>query len=327
MKIPAATLFGFRPGSTAPLSATTISPVLRLGLGLVLLSGGASKLSQLLDPERQAAILTSYLGAAGYVNQFFAEFLFGEPTGGALSPFFFLTALSTFEFMTGALLIVGLLVRPLALVWALLFWSFVVALPVVTAPGAHIDVPTHTTPALLVLIRDIGLSGLFVVLFNVGPGSASLDRRLFGSKATLPMVNWNMLGLILRLSIALPLLVGAVFAGAPHIQTYGMPALLLGVLAMALVLNVYTRGAAVLVLGVLGWFLLSRIEPSASILALFNAVKREFAFAAAAAVLVRHGGGDHFSAGKIRGWWSWLMFREGSSPGVVPAITASEATY
>jgi|OM-RGC.v1.029007504 hypothetical protein len=43
--------------------------------------------------------------------------------------------LSVFELVSGLLLIVGLVVRPLSLAYAFLLWSFVVALPVMTAPG------------------------------------------------------------------------------------------------------------------------------------------------------------------------------------------------
>ena len=40
---------------------------LRVGLGLVFIIGGISKLSQLLDPNRMAAIVGNYTGGKGYI--------------------------------------------------------------------------------------------------------------------------------------------------------------------------------------------------------------------------------------------------------------------
>ena len=48
--------------------------LLRTGLGAVFFIGGTSKLSQLLDADREAAILASYWGPSGYVNQFFVDY-------------------------------------------------------------------------------------------------------------------------------------------------------------------------------------------------------------------------------------------------------------
>lgn len=62
--------------------------LLRCGMGLLFVIGGVSKLSQLLDPAREAKIIASYWGASGYVNQFFIEYLFAS---GRFSEWGFLT--------------------------------------------------------------------------------------------------------------------------------------------------------------------------------------------------------------------------------------------
>ncbi len=63
--------------------------LLRVGLGIVFVIGGISKLSQLLDPVREAKILESYWGSAGYVNQFFIDYLFsGSRASGSSLPRF-----------------------------------------------------------------------------------------------------------------------------------------------------------------------------------------------------------------------------------------------
>lgn len=278
-----------------------IALVLRIGLGLVILSGGWAKLLHLLDPARQEAFVSRYLSADGYVNQFFVTYLFESAPGSVLSPWLFLTTLSALELVSGAALIAGLLVRPQALLWGLMFWSFLAALPVVTASGATIELPTHTTPALLVLVRDIGLSGMFFVLFNIGAGRHSLDERLFGPSATRTVVDWDNLGLLLRVSVAAPLLVGGAFAGLPHIQTFSASAGVLIALSLLLLTGIGVRGAGMAVAVLMLWHLSQLVRPDMSVIALMNAWKREFAFLAAASVLGIAGGGRRFTLWKLRG--------------------------
>jgi uncharacterized membrane protein YphA (DoxX/SURF4 family) len=283
-----------------------------------MLSGGLSKLSQLLDPARRSAILELYWSPLGYVNAFFDQFLFSGSLGGLLTPWLFLTTLSAFELLAGALLIAGFGVRPLALVWGLLFWSFVAALPVVTAAGVDPELATHRTPALLVLIRDIGLSGLFFTLFMIGSGSYSVDGRLIGPEATRRSLNWDALGLLVRLSVALPLLVGGTFHGYGHIQTFGMPAWLLVPVAFALVLNVGVRVAGGATVLIMAWFLISNFDLDRSVIANMNAVKREYAFFAAGVILAWCGGGRLFSLLAGRAGWARLI-----RPGHVSAESPS----
>ncbi len=204
---------------------TIVPLILRIGLGLVFVIGGVNKLSQLLNPVLQEKILASYWGTSGYVNQFFIDFLF---TSGQLSPWWFLTSLSAFELISGIALIIGFAVRPLSLLYGFLLWSFVIALPTVTTPGVEVAVKTYFAPAIFVQIRDIALSGMMFVLYNLGSGAYSLDKKLFNTPAINANINWDTLGLLLRLSLAAPLLIGAVFFSMPNIQTFAsMPWILL----------------------------------------------------------------------------------------------------
>ncbi|WP_202987900.1 hypothetical protein [Vibrio sp. S9_S30] len=61
----------------------------------------------------------------------------------------------------------------------------------------------NTSPASFVQIRDITLSGMMFVLFNLGTGVKSIDlRRGYGSESA-QNVDWNTLGLLLRFSLGL----------------------------------------------------------------------------------------------------------------------------
>ena len=67
--------------------------------------GGWNKLYQLLDPSLSDAILASYLGTTGYINQFFIDYLFSGFMGKLLTPWLFMTILSTFELVSGLMLV------------------------------------------------------------------------------------------------------------------------------------------------------------------------------------------------------------------------------
>ena len=261
---------------------------LRVGLGLVFVIGGISKLSQLLDPARETAIVNSYWGTSGYVNQFFIDFMFGP---GGLSPWWFLTTLSFFEAISGILLLAGLFVRPLSLIYGFLLWSFVIALPVVTTPTVDVSVKTYMAPAILVQIRDIGLSGLMFALFNLGSGLYSLDARLLRKPTIESHANWDNLGLLVRLSLALPLLVAGVFNGMPNIPTFASSALILIPLAILVVGGNGLRYVGVLVAGVMIWYMLQKLNMDKSLIANLNGFKREFAFLAGGLVLAIFSGG------------------------------------
>ncbi len=289
-----------QPAVSSLKSSQAIDPAmaalwLRTGLGMVFVIGGYFKLSQLLDPVRTQGIVDLYTSSKGYINTFFLEYLFQSPLGAVLTPWSFLTALSAFELLSGIALLAGLLVRPLALLYAFLLWTFVIALPVVTTPGVSFDGKTYLAPAILVQIRDIGLSGLMLVLYNLGAGSCSVDQRLFGEGVTEKTVDWQALGLVTRLAVAFPLLVGGFFYGMPNIQSFGSWALLLIPAGLAVAFGLSVRAAGAVVMAILAFYALQKLNFDKSLVDNLNGFKREFAFFAAGAVLVVYGGGTRYS--------------------------------
>lgn len=298
--------------SLARLSEPALAALLlRVGIGLVFVIGGAWKLSRLLHPEHQADILVKYWSPSGYVNAFSDAYLFhNELLAGLLTPWIFLTTLSAIELVSGLMLVAGLLVRPLALLWALVVWTFIIALPVVTAPGIPVTVVTHESPALLVQIRDVGLSGMAFVLFAIGAGAHSLDHRLMGATATRARVNWDSLGLLLRLAVAAPFIVGGLFAGYDSIPTFKSPWWLLLPIGLLLAGGVGVRVAAGGVVLVMFWVVLSALGPDRSVLDFFNAFKREIAYLAAGILLLAAGGGQLFRVTRL-----WRGFPDLLRPG------------
>ena len=128
---------------THPLSKSDsdrIAFILRLSLGAVFIIGGWWKLSRAIDPAAAEALVERYMAPNGYINAFFADYLFNGLILEVLDPLIFLTLLSTFELVAGVALVVGIFVRSLSFVFGFLLWSFVVALPVITDPGAGVDV-------------------------------------------------------------------------------------------------------------------------------------------------------------------------------------------
>lgn len=280
--------------------------MLRIGMGLVFVIGGLSKLSQLLGPaQAHDAMVAQYLGGLGYINAPFQQYLFFE--GSPLSPSVFLTLLSSFELVSGIALLVGLFVRPLALFYGLLLWTFVVSLPTHTVPGGAQGIATYTSPAIFVQIRDIALSGMMFVLFNLGAGARSLDQRLFPHVVA---VRWEPLGVLLRVSLGIVFIVAGFFGGFAHIATFGATPWLLAPIGLALIFGgpKVVRAGGVAAIAVFVWFVAHKLNLSMSVIANLNGFKREFALAAAAAVLVLYGGGESFTlrdllrrAGSYRG--------------------------
>jgi uncharacterized membrane protein YphA (DoxX/SURF4 family) len=285
------------------LQPRSIAMILRIGLGLVFVIGGWNKLYQLLDPAMSDAILASYLGTKGYINQFFTDCLFSGMLGKVLTPWSFLTMLSAFELVSGFMLIAGFLIRPLSLVWALLLWSFIVSLPVVTTPNVIPLDATYTSPALFVQIRDVALSGLFFMLYNLGAGCCSVDEKFTTGRVIQSQrsVNrWNELGLLLRVSLALPFLVAGFFYGLNSIQTFNIPALVSVGLGLGILAGIKMRivGAAVAI--TMLYFILQKLNVDKSLIANLNGFKREFAFLAASIVLFHAGGGQYYVPSFVR---------------------------
>jgi uncharacterized membrane protein YphA (DoxX/SURF4 family) len=271
--------------------------VLRIGLGLVMVSGGLAKLSKLLSSSAQADMVASYMGSSGYINQFFHEYIFSS---GLISPWFFLTSLSTVEFLAGILLIIGLAIRPVALLFGLMFWSFVIALPVVTTPGVDISVKTYTAPAILVMIRDIALSGMMFTLYNLGSGSMSLDEKIFGPSVIEQKASWDNLGLLLRFSLGVVFVVGGAFYGLSNIKSFASPWILLPI-GLVLIAGNGAKYAGYAAILVIGWYMITHLSLDKSLIANLNGIKREIGLLAAAVVLSLLGGGNCFTvSGKLK---------------------------
>lgn len=271
---------------------------LRLGLGAVFVIGGWSKLAQLLSRDKASSILTQYLSGDGYINAFFQQYLFEGALEGIFSPWLFLTLLSAFELVSGLMLMAGLLVRPLSIIWGLLLWSFVFSLPVTTTPGATTEISTYTAPALLVQVRDVALSGFFFALYNMGSGGVALDRPIGIDARYGPRPSEGApeaIALLMRLSLALPLLVGGFFHGMDDITTFRMPAPLLMLTGLMLAFAIYPRTAAVAAGVMMLVFMVLKLNFDQSLIANLNSFKREFALAAAAFVVAQMGGGKLFS--------------------------------
>lgn len=290
-----------------PTVQAQIALALRVGLGLVFISGGIAKLERLLTPAKAQGIVDQYVGPLGYINQTFLDWLFASPLGALLSPWNFLTVLSAFELVSGIMLVAGLMVRPLAIFWAFLLWSFVFSLPVVTTPGVKLAAKTYMSPAEFVQIRDIALSGFFFVLYNLGPGAKSLDHARYGLPETLGR-DWEPLALLMRLSLGAAFVVGGLFAGYDNIVTWGMPGLLLTIIGAGLIAGVGTRWFGLAAAAVMLWFMVAKLPGASGVIGWFNAVKREFASLAAAGVVASAGGGRMFTVDKsldaLSAWWA-----------------------
>lgn len=286
-------VFETAPARISSAAADKAALILRTGLAAVFLTGGWWKLSRAIDPQRSDALIESYLASDGYINAFFYDYLF---VGNSvfMTPLAFMITLSAIELLAGFALLFGLFVRSLSFAFAFLMWTFVLALPVVTAGAPDEGFATHYSPALLVQIRDIGLSGMFFCLLALGSGRFSLDRTLFGRGYAPEVVNMDNIGLLLRLSVAATFLVGGFFAGYGHIKSFVDVPLLLILIGVMLATGHAMRIAAGLAIAVVAYYSAASIDFDRSVLDNANAIKREFAFLAAGAILLLYQGGRRF---------------------------------
>jgi len=283
----------------------TVAMAIRLGMGALFIAGGWNKLSKLLFPGSSEQLVASYTSTTGYINEFFMVWMFGSES--ILTPWAFLTTLSAFELITGIMLVAGLLVRPIALIYAFLLWSFVIALPVVTTNGVDPGVKTYMAPAILVQMRDVALSGMMFALYGLGSGHASLDRRLFGDAALKPLIEWETAGVLLRLSLASVFLVGGAFAGMPNIKSFLEPGVILVAIGAALLWGgSISRYAAMAACAVLLIYIFNKIGVSKGLIGSLNAVKREIAIFAVALVISLRGSGMLWSIPDV-----WQRIRSG----------------
>ncbi len=271
-----------------------VALVLRVGLGLVFFSGGLNKLILLLlNNETSTTMINSYMGTTGYINAFFSDYLFTGTLGHFLTPYGFLTFLSSVEFTLGVMLLIGLLVRPISLISGFLLWSFVIALPIETVPSIVLDVNTYTSPAILIMIRDIALSGMMFALYNIGSGLYSIDNKYLSKYKFTHLnknINWNNLALLIRLSLGIVLLVGGLFEGLDHIQSFKTSSSILIILGFAIIFfDIKYLGYTLAILFL--YYLVVKINFDKSIIEYLNSIKRELALLAGSLVLGYLGSG------------------------------------
>ncbi len=287
-------IIGEVPTDVDSPSVDTIALILRVGLGMVFVTGGWWKLSRAINSETSAALVDQYMAANGYINGFFEQFLFTGALGSVLTPLGFLIAFSAFELLSGLALLSGFLVRGLSFVYAFLLWSFVIALPVITVPDVATDIETHFSPAILVQIRDIGLSGMCFALWAMGSGKYSLDQKLLNRGFAPQNLNWNHYGLLLRLSLAVVFVVGGVFFGFSYIKSFIPVPIALTLIGLVLASGHATRLAAMAALAVIAWYSFGKLSLDTSFWNNLNSIKRELAFLALSLILILHRGGLAF---------------------------------
>ncbi|NSX54740.1 DoxX family membrane protein [Parasulfitobacter algicola] len=282
---------------SSPSQADTqayLALTLRVGLASVFIIGGIAKLERLLTASKAQGIVDQYTGALGYINETFMAFLFSGNFPDFITPWSFLTVLSAFELISGLMLLAGLMVRPLCLIWVPLLWSFVFSLPVVTTPGFIPPEATYTSPALFVQIRDVALSGLFAVLYNLGSGARSVDAA-YG----LPVargINWDPLAYLMRISLALIFVIGGAFHGFHKVMTFGAPAIILLMIGFGLIAGIGVWWFAAAAVAVIGWYMITKLGVASSVLGYANSIKREIALLLGSGIIAYAGGGRLFTA-------------------------------
>ena len=121
--------------------------------------------------------------------------------------------------------------------------------------------------------------------------------HVFGQEAPQPIMSWDVAGVLLRLSTAVVLIVGGLFAGMPNIKTFVEPGIILFALGLMLLWGGRAaRYAAGVTCAVLLIYMLGKIGVDKGLLGSLNAVKRELALFAGAFVIAARGCGELWTA-------------------------------
>jgi hypothetical protein len=127
---------------------------------------------------------------------------------------------------------------------------------------------------------------------------------------------------LLRFSVAMIFIVGGFFGHFANIASFATNQVVLAVIGLCLVFGsvAVVRGASVCAVAVMVWYIAQKLSFDRGIIANLNGFKREFAIAAAGAVLARLGGGSLFTlpdlANRARGYFRFPSAR--SPTEVVP---------
>ena len=270
-----------------------ISQILRLGLGLALIGVGLNFTSISTADNFGVAAFWAAFGESGLLTQVLTPGLFeAGGLGTYLTPALALEIASYFCFAAGAALILGLLVRVFSFLFALIYFvpwiiSLIEAVPFVFNIGDFGSLAAST-----LTIRDVSMSLLFLVLFNLGSGAMSLDFKI-GLPGTGPgRVRWDAVAIKIRLPLAF-LFLGAAASdltfGVPVYYTFPYLTLAIGVVIF---FGLAPRLSGALALGVIGWHLWVVLVQVSSFGAAMDVVLPEAPFVAAAIVFMLAGGGD-----------------------------------
>ncbi|WP_163832869.1 DoxX family membrane protein [Spartinivicinus ruber] len=280
---------GVQTGQTYQVAVMRTAFILRVGLGGWLVVEALIKFLGLLSPSQFADMLGFYLGAAGYINQFFQYFLFQSSWGHLFSPASLLALLAMVELVVGCSLIAGLAVRWNAMLTFFMLVFYVIALPVMTVPNIQLDVAVYTAPAPLVQIREVAMAIAAFVLYKLAPEAGRINVE---TNLEVMQKHWYSLWGQLRYALILPLVVAALFGGFGHIPTLAAPAFLLAALGAALTVDSLkvVKWAAWIAAMVFFHYALFMIDWSDNCLKNLYVIRREFGLVSisVALALIKH---------------------------------------
>ena len=269
-----------------------ISQFLRLGLGLMLLVSGWGMFRLVMAGDVGADTFWDAVAVTGITRDFLAPVLFADAGSQIFTPLNLLTVFGGTTMAAGAFLLLGLLVRLFSLIFLLVYlapWLVAVVEASLAAFGQGSFQLLHE---VIGNTRDLSYALLFLVLFNIGPGSNSLDFKLGLPGTVPPGVSWNAVAFQLRMALAVLFLAGGaaeVFFGA---KILAPPWEMLLFLSIFIAFALYHRisGAAAII--AIGWQLYGVLSGIGGFEQALDVFAPEAPFMAAAVVYALAGGGD-----------------------------------